>query len=326
MACASPGTEMAERPLRDVTAFVTGSSRGIGLAIALRLAQAGANIAVAAKTVTPDPRLPGTIDTAARAIEEAGGHALPLPLDVRDAEAIGEAVARAAARFGGIDILVNNAGAIHLAPLEQTPVKRIDLMWAINARAAMLTAQACYPWLRRSANPHVLNICPPLNTDPRWLAGRIAYTVSKYAMSLVTSGLAAEWADAGIAVNALWPKTAIATAAVRNLLGGDRAIERSRHPRIMADAAFVVLTQAARETTGRFFIDEDVLREAGCRDFEQYAVKPGAPLLPDFFLGDPPDAAQWRELLRPMLDSGMQATKHAPPADESGQGAITGGA
>ncbi|RMG41239.1 MAG: NAD(P)-dependent oxidoreductase [Planctomycetota bacterium] len=306
---------MSEQPLCGVTAFVTGASRGIGLAIALRLARAGANIAIAAKTVLPDPRLPGTIDTAARAVEEAGGRALPIRLDVRDADAIAEAVARTAARFGGIDMLINNAGAIHLGPLEHTLPKRIDLVWSINARATLLAARACLPWLRRSANPHVLNICPPLNLDPQWLAGRVAYAVSKYAMSLVTSGLAAEWADEGIAVNALWPKTAIATAAVRNLLGGEKAIEHCRIPEIMADAAFTILTRPSREASGRFFIDEDVLRSTGVADFDRYAVRSGVELLPDFFVGEPPEVERWRRILGAAVDSFHLTEKHARPAD-----------
>ncbi|MEK6607500.1 MAG: NAD(P)-dependent oxidoreductase [Myxococcota bacterium] len=270
--------------LRGKTLFITGASRGIGKAIALRAARDGANVVIAAKTAEPDPRLPGTIYTAAAEIEAAGGHALPCVVDVRADAQIHEAVRKAVERFGGIDVLVNNASAISLTGTLATPMKRFDLMHQINTRGTYACSQACIPILERAENPHILNISPPLNMEARWFAPHVGYTMAKYGMSLCVLGMAEELRGQGIAVNALWPRTAIATTAIRNLLGGDDAIAGCRKPEIMADAAHAVLVRPSRETTGRFFIDEDVLREAGVRDFDTYAVKPGTPLLPDFFL------------------------------------------
>ena len=269
--------------LSGKTLFITGASRGIGLAIGLRAARDGANVVIAAKSDVPNPKLPGTIHSAAAAIEAAGGTALALRLDVRDADDIARAVAAAAARFGGIDILVNNASAIWLADTPGTPVKRFDLMHQVNTRGTFLMTQACLPWLERAANPHVLMLAPPLNMAPRWFAGHTAYTIAKYGMSQCVLGMSAEFAERGIAVNALWPKTVIATAAVA-MLGDTVQAEHCRKPEIVADAAHWLLTQPARVCTGRFAIDEDVLRESGLSDFEHYAVQPGAPLLPDLFL------------------------------------------
>jgi len=270
--------------LRDKTLFITGASRGIGLAIALRAARDGAKVVIAAKTVEAHPKLPGTIHTAAREIEAAGGRALPLATDVRFEDQIEAAVATAVRRFGGIDVLINNASAIHLAGTYQTPATKFDLMHQVNTRGAFLASRACLPHLANADNPHILNISPPLNLDPKWFAGHAAYTISKYGMSLCVLGMAEEFRKQKIAVNALWPKTAIATAAVRNLLGGEDAVRRCRRPEIMADAAHAILTRSSRECTGRFFIDEDVLREAGVADFSSYSVEPGAELFPDFFV------------------------------------------
>ncbi|RMF77374.1 MAG: NAD(P)-dependent oxidoreductase [Nitrospirae bacterium] len=264
------------------TVFITGASRGIGRAIALRAARDGANVVVAAKTATPHPKLPGTIHSVAEEVEEAGGRALPLRLDVRDAEAVERAVAQAAERFGGIDAVVNNASAIHLAPVAATPVKRFDLMLAVNARATFCVSRAALPHLLRAENPHILTLCPPLNLKPRWFRDHTPYTVSKYAMSLLTLGLAAELAERGVAVNGLWPRTVIATAALRLLPQVE--VARCRRPEIVADAAHWILTRPARAATGRFFVDEEVLAEAGVTDLERYAVEPGRPLLPDLFL------------------------------------------
>lgn len=270
--------------LRHKTLLITGASRGIGLAIGLRAARDGANVVVAAKTVAPHPSLPGTIHTAAEAIEAAGGRALACAVDVRDEGQVRAAIDRAVETFGGIDILVNNASAIFLAGTLDTPLKRFDLMQGVNVRGTYLASRLCLPHLLRSANPHILNISPPLNLDPRWFAGHVAYTISKYGMSLCVLGLAAEFAERGVAVNALWPRTAIATAAIRNLLGGEEAIRRCRKPEIVADAAHAIVTRDSRRCTGNFFVDEDVLRSEGVTDFGQYAVNPGVELLPDFFL------------------------------------------
>ncbi len=271
--------------LRGKTVFITGASRGIGKAIALRAAVDGANIVVAAKTERAHPKLPGTIHTAAEEIEATGGRALAVATDIRDAAQITAAVERAAETFGGIDILVNNASAIFLAGTAETPVKRFDLMHQVNARGTFLTTQACLPYLRSSASPHVLNISPPLHLAPKWFAPHVAYTISKYGMSLCALGMAEEFRELGIGVNCLWPKTAIATAAVINLLGGESAAARCRTPEIMADAAYEVLTRDPRTATGNFFVDEDVLREAGESDFSRYSVTPGCDdLMADFFL------------------------------------------
>jgi citronellol/citronellal dehydrogenase len=264
--------------------FITGGSRGIGKAIALRLARDGANIVIAAKTADPNPRLEGTIFTAAEEIEAAGGKALPLQLDIRDDAGIKAAVAEAVRVFGGIDVLVNNASAINLSPTEKLEAKRFDLMQSINVRGTFLVSQACIPYLKKGVNPHILNLSPPLDMDPNWFRDHTAYTMSKYGMSMVALGLSAELRSAGVAANALWPKTTIATAAVQNLLGGDYLIQRSRHPAIVADAAYAILSRPSAECTGNFFIDEEVLREEGVTDFAPYAVNGDNPLQNDLFI------------------------------------------
>jgi len=278
--------------LKGKTLFITGASRGIGKAIALRAAADGANVAIAAKTAEPNPKLPGTIFTAAQEIEAAGGRALPLQVDIRDEEQVHAAVAKTVETFGGIDVLVNNASAISLTGTLETPMKRFDLMWGVNARGTFVCSQACLPHLRKAPNPHILTLSPPINLDPRWFEMHTAYTISKYGMSLCVLGLAQEFRRDGIAVNALWPRTVILTAALA-MLGGLTPPEKCRKPEIMADAAHAVLTRDSRSATGNFYIDEEVLREAGVTDFEPYAVKPGEPLHPDLFLGEPP-----QELLR----------------------------
>lgn len=270
--------------LKGKTLFITGASRGIGLAIGLRAAQDGANIAIAAKTTRPHPKLPGTIYTAAQEIEAAGGRALPLAVDIRFEDQIQAAVAETVATFGGIDILVNNASAIFLAGTRDTPMKRFDLMHQVNARGTYACSQACLPYLEKGANPHILNISPPLNMEARFFAPHVAYTMAKYGMSMCVLGMSEELRPDGIAVNALWPRTPIATSAVRNLLGGEEVIRGSRKPEIVADAAHIILTQDSRNCTGNFFLDDTVLAEAGVYDFDKYAVDPGAQLLPDFFL------------------------------------------
>ncbi len=271
--------------LQGKTVFITGASRGIGKAIAVRAARDGANVVVAAKTKAPNPKLPGTIDTAAEEIEAAGGKALAVPCDVRDEEAVRGAVARAVERFGGIDVLVNNASAIHLADTAATPMKRFDLMLSVNVRGTFLCTQACLPHLERAQNPHVLVLSPPLSLRPRWFAPHVAYTLSKYGMSMCVLGMAEELRDRGVAVNALWPRTVIATAAL-NLLGGDETARHGRTPEMVADAAHAILVRPARECTGNFFIDEDVLRAEGVQDFERYAVRRGEPLMRDLFVDE----------------------------------------
>ncbi|MCC7217434.1 MAG: NAD(P)-dependent oxidoreductase [Burkholderiales bacterium] len=270
------------------TLFISGGSRGIGLAIAVRAARDGANVAIAAKTDAPNPKLPGTIHTAAAEIEAAGGHALPIACDIRDEAAVAAAVGAAAARFGGIDILVNNASAISLTGTLDTPLKRFDLMFGVNVRGTFACSQACLPHLKQSAiagrNPHILTLSPPLNLDARWFAPHVAYTMAKYGMSMCVLGMAEEFRLAGVAVNALWPRTVIATAALALIPGAQQQLDRTRRPEIMADAAHAILVRDARATTGNFFLDEDVLRGEGVTDFDRYAVKPGAPLLPDLFL------------------------------------------
>lgn len=270
--------------LTGKTLFITGASRGIGRAIALRAARDGAQIAVVGKTAEPHPRLPGTVYSAAAEIETAGGFALPCVCDVRDDEQLQRAVASTAERFGGIDILVNNASAIYLAGTLHTPMKRFDLMHAVNVRATFMASQYCLPFLKNASNPHILNISPPLNLDNRWFAGHVAYTMSKYGMSMCVLGMAEEFRPDGIAVNALWPKTAIATSAIENLLGGPAALQGCRRPEIMADAAHLILTKDSRTDSGNFFVDEDLLRNVGCNDFSSYAVSPDTELIPDFFL------------------------------------------
>jgi citronellol/citronellal dehydrogenase len=274
------------------TLFITGASRGIGLAIALRAARDGANVAVAAKTAEPHPKLAGTIHTAAAEIERAGGKALPLVVDVRDEANVAAAVRQCAEVFGGIDICINNASAINLASTEQIDMRRYDLIQQINTRGTFVTTRACVPYLKRAANPHVLTLSPPLDLRPRWFAPHLAYSLSKYGMSLCMLGMAEEYAAAGIACNALWPRTTIATAAVEFALGGPAMMRRSRRPEIVADAAHAILTRPARECTGQFFIDDSVLYEAGVRDFGAYSVEPGGPLLADLFVSPdlPPPA------------------------------------
>lgn len=271
------------RSLKGKTLFVTGASRGIGKAIALKAAADGANIAVVAKTAESNPKLPGTIFSAAEEIESAGGQALPLAVDIRDEAQIAGAVAQTVARFGGIDILVNNASAISLTGTLETPAKRFDLMMGINGRGTFLCSQACLPHLKKSANPHIVVMSPPIALEPHWVGPHLAYTMSKYAMSLCVLGLAEEFAGDGIAVNALWPKTAIATAALA-MLGGAVRPENCRTPAIVADAAHALLTRPSRQTTGRFLTDEDILGEEGITDFASYAVAPGQKLFPDLFL------------------------------------------
>jgi citronellol/citronellal dehydrogenase len=275
---------MANQALNGKTLFITGASRGIGLAIALRAARDGANVVIAAKTAEPHPKLPGTIHTAAAEIEAAGGKALACVVDVREEEQIRAAVDKAVATFGGIDVLVNNASAISLTGTLQTPLKRFDLMHQINTRGTFACSQACIPHLASSANPHILNISPPLNMEARWFGPHVAYTMAKYGMSLCVLGMAEELRPKGIAVNALWPRTVIATAAVGNLLGGEEMMKRSRTPEIMGDAAHVILTRSSREFTGNFCIDDEVLASAGVTDLDRYAVSPGAELIPDFFI------------------------------------------
>jgi citronellol/citronellal dehydrogenase len=278
--------------LAGKTLFISGASRGIGLAIARRAAKDGANVAIAAKTADPNPKLPGTIYTAAAEIEQAGAasgaRALPLVCDIRDEGAVRAAVDRTVSTFGGIDILVNNASAISLTGTLATPMKRFDLMFGVNVRGTFLCSQASLPHLRQSAaagrNPHILTLSPPLNLNRRWFKEHVAYTMAKYGMSMCVLGMAEEFRGDGIAVNALWPRSVIATAAIAMLPGAAAHVDRMRKPEIVADAAHAILTRDARAGTGRFFIDEDVLREAGVTDFSPYAMKPGAPLLPDLFL------------------------------------------
>jgi citronellol/citronellal dehydrogenase len=270
--------------LKGKTLFITGASRGIGLAIALRAARDGARIAVVAKTTEAHPKLPGTIYSAAEEIEKAGGKALACAVDIRSEDAVAAAVQKTVETFGGIDILVNNASAISLTGTLETPMKRYDLMHSINTRGTFVCSQACLPHLKKAANPHVLNISPPLNMDARWFGPHVAYTMAKFGMSMCVLGMAEEFRSDGIAFNALWPRTAIATAAVRNLLGGEDSIKGCRTADIMADAAYAILTSPSRKHTGNFYIDEDVLRAAGASNFDKYAVDPGAPLIPDFFL------------------------------------------
>jgi citronellol/citronellal dehydrogenase len=269
--------------LSGKTLFITGASRGIGLAIGLRAARDGANVVIAAKTADPHPKLPGTIFSAAKEIEEAGGKALPIVCDVRVDDQVFSAVEQAVKHFGGVDILVNNASAISLTGTLETPMKRYDLMHQINLRGTYLCSQACIPHLKNAANPHVLNLGPPLSMKVQWFKPHVAYTMAKYGMSMCTLGMAAEFADDGIAFNSLWPRTTIATAAV-NMLGGEMLMSASRKPDIMADAAYTIFTRPSRECTGNFFLDEEVLRSAGVTDFDHYAVTPGADLVPDFFV------------------------------------------
>ncbi|MSO69904.1 MAG: NAD(P)-dependent oxidoreductase [Alphaproteobacteria bacterium] len=268
--------------LKGKTLFITGASRGIGEAIGLRAARDGANIVIAAKTETAHAKLPGTIHSAAEAMENAGGQALPLVMDIRDEAQIARAVEAAIARFGGIDILVNNASAISLTGTAETPLKRFDLMMGVNTRGSFACAQACLPHLKRASNPHILTIAPPLNLNPRWFAPHVVYTIAKYGMSLLVLGQAEEFKPFGIAVNALWPRTVIATAALQMIPGIDP--KAARTPAIMADAARTILCGPARGPTGQFFIDDEVLRADGITDFSVYAADPNRAPLPDLFL------------------------------------------
>lgn len=266
------------------TALITGGSRGIGKAIALRLASEGYNIAIAAKTTEAHPKLEGTIYTAAQEIEAAGGAALPLQTDIRDEAQIIAAVEKTAQTFGGIDVLINNASAIHLAPTPDVEAKRFDLMHSINVRGTFLMCKWAIPHLKKSSNPHILNLSPPINLNPKWAGAHLAYTMSKYGMSMIVLGLAEELKPFGIAANALWPRTTIATAAVQNLLGGNFLIQKSRTPQIVADAAFEIFKQPATSCTGNFFIDEAVLQQAGITDFSKYAVNSSEELMQDIFV------------------------------------------
>jgi citronellol/citronellal dehydrogenase len=270
--------------LKGKTLFITGASRGIGLAIGLRAARDGANVAIVAKTAEPNPKLPGTVFSAAKEIEAAGGKALPLVVDIRFEDQVADAVKKTVEAFGGIDILVNNASAISLTNTLGTPMKRYDLMHSINTRGTFVCSQACVPHLKKAQNPHVLNLSPPLNMETRWFEGHVAYTMAKFGMSMCVLGMAGEFKADGIAFNALWPRTAIATAAVQNLLGGEDAMRGSRKPEIMADAAYAIFSRPARECTGNFFIDDEVLAQTGKTDLSEYAVDPTAVLIPDFFV------------------------------------------
>ena len=268
---------------------MSGGSRGIGLAIAKRAAQDGANVIIAAKTADPHPKLAGTIHTAAAEIEAVGGEALPVVCDIRDEDAVKSAVAAGVEKFGGIDICVNNASAISLTGTLQTSMSRFDLMHQINTRGTFLVSKTCIPYLLKSENPHILNLSAPLNMEEKWFKGHVAYTMAKFGMSMCVLGMAGEFREQGIAVNALWPRTTIATAAVQNLLGGDEMTKRSRTPEIMADAAHIIMTRPSREFTGNFCVDDEVLESAGITDLSGYAVDPGMELMPDFFV-DPRDA------------------------------------
>jgi citronellol/citronellal dehydrogenase len=270
--------------LEGKTLFISGGSRGVGLAIAIRAARDGANVALIAKTGAPHPKLEGTVYTAAEQIEAAGGRALPIVGDIREETQAARAVAQAAERFGGIDVCVNNASAISLSGTEALEIKRYDLMQAINARGTFVVSRACIPHLKRSGNPHILTLSPPISLEPRWLGPHIGYTIAKYGMTLCALGFAAEFRDDGIASNALWPRTLIATAAVQNLLGGDEAMARSRTPELYADAAYAVITKPSRECSGNAFLCEDVLAAEGVTDFDRYAYRPGAEPQVDMFV------------------------------------------
>ena len=272
--------------LKGRTLFITGASRGIGLAIALRAARDGANIVIAAKTDKPHPKLPGTIFTAADEITRAGGNALPLVVDVRDETQVKGAIEKAAATFGGLDIVVNNASAVERTPVVETDMRRFDLMHQINTRGTFMVSKHAIPHLEKAENPHILMNSPPLDMQEKWFAGSTAYSIAKYGMSLVVLGLAGELRDKGIAVNALWPRTTIATAAIKNLLGGERVMRMSRTPEIMADAAYLVFQKPARRFTGNFLIDDTFLAAEGVTDFEKYRVDAAEPLAPTFFVPD----------------------------------------
>lgn len=275
---------MSTDSLRNKTLFITGGSRGIGLAIALRAARDGANVTIAAKTAEPHPKLEGTIHTAAAQIEAAGGKCLPLMVDVRDEASVAAAIATTAETFGGIDIVVNNASAISLTNTQMTDMKRFDLMNQINTRGTFMVSKYAIPHLEKAENPHILMLSPPLDLSMRWFAPHLAYSIAKYGMSLCVLGLAGELAPKGIAVNALWPRTTIATAAVKNLLGGDKMVQASRTPEILADAAHLIFGKNAREFSGQFLIDDSFLASEGVTDFMPYRIDPTVPLMPDFFV------------------------------------------
>lgn len=270
--------------LKGKTLFITGASRGIGKAIALRVAQDGANIAVVAKTKEPHPKLPGTVYSSVEDIESVGGNAIPCIADIRFEDQIQAAIDATLDRFGGIDILVNNASAINLSPTLEIEMKRYDLMFSVNVRGTFLCSKLCIPFLKKAENPHILNLSPPLNMDPKWFKNNVAYTMAKYGMSMCVLGMAEEFKNDGIAVNALWPRTSIATAAVRNLLGGKSAVRHSRKPEIVADAAYFILTKPSKECTGNFFVDEVILKEHGITDLDKYAEDSSVELYNDFFL------------------------------------------
>ena len=273
-----------DEPLADKTLFISGASRGIGLAIALRAARDGANVALIAKTAEPHPKLEGTVYTAAEQIEAAGGRALPIVGDIRDEQQVFAAVEQAVERFGGIDVCVNNASAINLSGTEALDMKRYDLMQDINTRGTFVVTKACVPHLKRAENPHILTLSPPISLEPRWLGPHIAYTIAKYGMSLCVLGFAEEFRADGIASNALWPRTLIATAAVQNLLGGDTAMARARRPELYADAAYAVITRPSRECTGNTLLCEDVLADEGVTDLDRYSYVPGADLQVDLYV------------------------------------------
>ncbi|MDX2276296.1 MAG: NAD(P)-dependent oxidoreductase [Hyphomonadaceae bacterium] len=270
--------------LAGKTLFITGASRGIGAAIAVKAARDGANVAIVAKTSEPHKKLPGTIHATAEAVEQAGGKALPLAVDIRDHEAVAQAVEQTVARFGGIDICVNNASAIQLTGTAATDIRRYDLMHQVNARGTFVVTRACLPHLKQAANPHVLMLSPPLDMSPRWFAGHVAYTMAKYGMSMCVLGMAEEFKPDGIAVNALWPRTAVATAAIEFAIMGEEGMKHCRTPDILADAAYAIFNAPARECTGHFFIDDVLLYEMGERDFDKYRVDPTQSLVPDFFV------------------------------------------
>ncbi len=269
---------------QNKTVLITGASRGIGKAIALRLAKEGANIVIAAKSVEEDPRLGGTIFSVAEEVEAAGGKSLAVQVDIRFEEQIQAMVQQAVEKFGGIDVLINNASAIQLTPTEQTDTKRFDLMQSINVRGTFLVGKHCIPYLKKGKNPHIITLSPPINLNPKWLGGHIAYTITKYSMSMLALGWAAELKGAGVASNALWPRTTIDTAAVRNLLGGEALAKMSRKPEMIADAVFYILRRPSAECTGNTFIDEEVMTAEGITDLSQYSVVPGAQLYPDLFV------------------------------------------
>jgi NAD(P)-dependent dehydrogenase (short-subunit alcohol dehydrogenase family) len=275
--------QIAIMEFANKTIFITGASRGIGKAMALRLAKEGANIVIAAKSVEEDPRLGGTIYSAAEEVEAAGGKALAVQVDIRDEEQIQKAVQLAVDKFGGLDGLINNASAIQLSPTTQTETKRFDLMHSINVRGTFLVAKHCIPHLQKGKNPHIITLSPPINLNPKWLGGHIAYTTTKYSMSLLALGWAAEFKDQ-IASNALWPKTTIDTAAVRNLLGGEALAKMSRTPEILADAVYYIMRKPVSQCSGNTFIDEEVFAAEGISNLDQYAVVPGGPLYPDLFV------------------------------------------